>query len=450
MDRKRLIQKLFEKGKEAGITNMEVYIENGKQLSLKVFNKEIDSYSVSENEGLSFRGLYNEKMGYAYTEKVDETSIDLLINEAIENAQIIDSEDKEEIFEGSKEYKEVNNYNPDFENVSASDKITLTKRLEEEALKLDNRVKKVQYCMYGDGYGEIIIANTKGLELQDKGNLAYVYISVLAQEQDDFKTGSSYRASNNINDFNIEDIAREAVEEAISLLGAKSIPSGEYPVVLRNDASADLLEAFAGIFSAEAVQKNLSLLKDKINQKVASSRITIIDDPFMPNGMASKSFDGEGAACKYKEIIHKGVLKTYLYNLKTAQKDGVETTGNASKGSYKSSIDISPTNMYIQKGEESFNSLIGDIDKGLLIINLEGLHSGLNTVSGDFSLSASGFLIEQGKITRPVNQITIAGNYFELLKNIDTVANDLKFGLPEGAYIGSPSIKINKLAVEGE
>jgi len=170
----------------------------------------------------------------------------------------------------------------------------------------------------------------------------------------------------------------------------------------------------------------------------------------MEGGLASKSFDGEGVACKYKKVVDKGVLKTYLYNLKTAKKDGVDTTGNASKGSYKSSIGISPSNFFVEKGERTLDEMVADIDKGILITELQGLHSGLNSVSGDFSLAALGFLIQDGKISRPVEQITMAGNYFDMLKNIEETGSDLKFGMPGEAYIGSPSLRIKKLSIAGE
>jgi PmbA protein len=170
----------------------------------------------------------------------------------------------------------------------------------------------------------------------------------------------------------------------------------------------------------------------------------------MEGGLASKSFDGEGVACKYKKVIDKGVLKTYFHNLKTSKKDNIETTGNASKGSYKASIGISPSNFYVEKGEKSLDEIISGMDSGIMITELQGLHSGLNSISGDFSLAALGFEIKGGKIDRPVEQITVAGNYFELLKNIEEVGSDLKFGLPGEAYIGSPSLKIKKLAIAGE
>jgi len=442
-----LIDKIFQKGRETGLNDMEVYYSEGSSLSLKVFQKDLDGYSLSESEGLSLRGVYKGKMGYSYTEKVDETSIDQLVKDAAENALIIDSEDEEYIFEGSKEYKKVDSFNQALSNVGEEQKINFVKSLEEEAFRLDKRIASVEVCIYGDGYGETIMSNTKGLFLRDKSNIAYTYIAVVAKDGEDIKTGMAYRTGNDFNAFNAQDIAREAVDEALALLGARSVKSGDYNVIIRNSAAADLMEAFTGIFSAEAVQKNLSLLKGKLNEKIASDKFTLIDDPYMEGGLASKSFDGEGVACKYKKVVDKGVLKTYLYNLKTAKKDGVDTTGNASKGSYKSSIGISPSNFFVEKGERTLDEMVADIDKGILITELQGLHSGLNSVSGDFSLATLGFLIQ---ISRPVEQITMAGNYFDMLKNIEETGSDLKFGMPGEAYIGSPSLRIKKLSIAGE
>lgn len=450
MANRELVNKIFEQGKQLGLDHMEVYIQGSNQFDIRIFKEEIDNYSVADEIGLSFRGVYNGKMGYSYTEKVDESSIDMLIKEAIENAKNIDSEDFEEIFEGSKEYKEVITYNPSLEKISTEEKIEFAKQLEKEAYNIDSRVHSVNYCIYADGEGYSLIANTKGLNLESKSNIAQTYLSVVVKDGDDVKTGGKYIISNDFSKFNAKELAKEVVDEALSMLGAESIESGSYPVILRNDVAANIFKSFSPIFVAENVQKDLSLLKDKLNKKIANEMITIVDDPFLKEGAGSASFDGEGVATKYKIIVDKGVLITYLYNSKTAKKDGVESTGNASKGSYKSPISTSPSNMYIENGTTELKEMISSIEKGIMIIDVQGLHSGLNPVSGDFSLSAYGYLIEKGKISRPVNQITVAGNFYEMLNNIDSLGNDLKFALPGFGHIGSPSLKINSLAIAGK
>lgn len=450
MNKKEFIDILFTQGKEAGFEDMEVYISSSNELEIMVFQGEISNYSISDEEGLSFRGLYNGKMGYSYTEKIDESSIELLINEAIDNSNIIDSDDEEYIFQGSDKYEQVNNYNEKSEAVPTEDKIDFVMNMEEEGLKIDNRVDTIGYCLLSDSNNSTMIVNTKGLNLESKANQYLTYISAVIKEEEDIKTGAKYEITNCFNNLNGKTLAKDAINEGISMLGAKSIESGDYPVILRSDVSANILKTFAVVFSADNVNKDISLLKGKVSKKIASPIVTLVDDPFMENGVFTRAFDDEGVASQKKNVINKGILTTYLHNLKTARKDNIKSTGNAYKSSYKAPIDIAPTNMYIEKGDVSFNDMVKSIDKGIIIINVQGLHSGLNTISGDFSLSAYGYEIVDGKINRPVNQITISGNYYDMLQNIEQVGNDLEFTMPGYGYIGSPSIKIRNLSVAGE
>ncbi|NLV88236.1 MAG: TldD/PmbA family protein [Tissierellia bacterium] len=449
MDYRQLSQEILNRGKEK-MDDLEVFIQNDKQIEIRIFKGEVDKYSISESGGLSLRGIANGKMGYSYTEKLDETSIDMLIDEAYENSKYIDSPDKEIIFEGSDKYEEFENSSSNLANTPAEEKIKFLLDLEREALTMDKRVASIQACAYQEFKSERYIMNTKGVDLADNNSGAFAYISVIVKDGEDTKTGMSFRIFKDLKEVDYKEMAKEAVEEGISMLGASPIKSDSYPIIFKNIVFADILAAFGSIFSADQVQKGLSLLKDKIGEKIATDIFTVVEDPFLPNGFYSKAFDDEGHKTIYKKIIDKGELKTYLYNLKTANKDGVESTGNGSRGSYKAPVTIAPTNVYVEKGDKTLEDLISSIDKGVYIISVQGLHSGLNPVSGDYSLSADGYEIENGKIKRPVNQITIAGNFFETLMDIEAIGNDLEFTIPMFGYIGSPSIKVKKLSVSGE
>ncbi|MBS4053737.1 MAG: TldD/PmbA family protein, partial [Thermaerobacter sp.] len=220
-----------------------------------------------------------------------------------------------------------------------------------------------------------------------------------------------------------------------------------YKVLLRHDVASELLATFASSFSAEAVQKGLSLLKDKLGEAIMSSSITIIDDPLLPERPNSAPFDAEGVATKTKTVVGEGKLVTLLHNLKTAKKDGVASTGNAHKAAFNAPVTVAPTNLYIQAGGKVYAELVAELENGLVIIAVQGTHSGANPVSGDFSLSAYGYLVEDGKVVRPVNQITIAGNFFAMLSNIQGVGNDLLF---KYGSVASPSLLIGSLAVSGK
>lgn len=449
MDYKNLANKIFLAG-GSKMDEMEVFIQKNKELEMEVFKGKVDKYSISESGGLSLRGLADEKMGYSYTEKIDESSIDMLVEEAYENGKYIDSIDRENIFSSSEKYEEVKAYSDKISKVLVDDKINLLKSLEKEALELDNRVTSIQGIAYKEIEQERYIMNTKGIELSDKFNGGYAYISVIAKEGQDVKTGMSIRMFKDFTQLNYKEMAKEAVNRATSMLGAKTIKSDDYPVIIENRIFADIISAFSPVFSGENVQKGLSLLKNKVGSKIASELLTIVDDPFLKDGFATRAFDDEGTPTRVNKIIDKGRLNTYLHNWKTAEKDGVKSTGHGSRSSYKGSLSISPSNLYIEKGDKTLEGLVESIDNGLLITEVAGLHSGLNPVSGDFSLSASGYEILNGKIGRPVNLITIAGNLYEVFNNIEGVANDLIFTVGASGYIGSPSIKLKSLSVAGE
>ncbi len=425
----------------------EVYISTNENLSIQTFQGEISKYEIAESGGLSLRGLYKGKMGYAYTEKIDSSEAETLIKGVIDNSKYLEG-DREYISEGSKDYEDFKGLSLDRNSMSIEDKLGNILKIEARIKELDKRVTEAMVS-YSESSGRTLIKNTKGVDLEDDYSLAVLYTSVYAKENNEVKTGSASRKLFDLDQLvDHEDICREAVEDAIGKLGASTVKSGNYRTIIKKDAFASLLAAFSSIFIAELVQKDLSLLKGRLGEKIASDKLNIVDNPFLAEGLGSSKFDAEASRTEVTQLIKDGVLKNYLYNIKTASKDGLKTTGNASRG-YKSSLGTSPTNLYIEKGDRSFEELVGLCEDGILIDDLQGLHSGLNTVSGDFSLSAGGFLIEDSKIGRPVNQITIAGNFFELLENIEEIGSDLHFGIMNG-NIASPSIYIKELAVSGE
>lgn len=442
MDKNSFIDLVFSKAHEKNIEEFEIYFLSGKNISLKVFKGKIESFSDNQNQGISFRGKFDGKMGYSYTESFEEEDADFLINEAYENGSVIESSDEQIIYEGGGEYIPVNTYEENLKNIEIPQIENFLINLEKEAYSLDKRIKTVVVCMFGMGESERIIKNSKGISLHDRGNTAYSYISVSAEENGVVKIGSDFKVSRDFKAFDYKTLAKNAVKKAAAKLDTVKPELKENICIIENTAFTSLLDSMIGIFSAEAVQKNLSLLKGKLGEKIACEKFTLIDDPHLENGEGSCSFDSEGVPTKYKELVSKGILKTYLYNLKTAKKDGVKSTGNAAKGGYKGTIGISPFNLYVKKGEVSFDELLKKMDRGVIITDFAGLHSGLNSVSGDFSLAAEGFIVENGKKGKAFNQITVAGNFFELLLNIEEIGEDMKFSL---SGTGSPSVLVKNL-----
>ncbi|KMK76612.1 peptidase U62 [Alkalihalobacillus pseudalcaliphilus] len=443
-------EQLFEQGNKHGFTEMELYYQSTNRFNTQLFNGEVDGYKVSSEGGVSFRGIYNGKMGYAYTEKIADSEIEFLIQEAADNALIIEDDNPEELFAGSDSYADISLYSQSLSEVSSDDKINLLKEAEKECYALSDLIHSINYCTLESRESETFIANTKGLEKREKRNFIYIILSAVVKSGDEFKSAMKYWVTDDFSTFSPKEMAKEVVDEALSFVGASSIKSGQYPIILRNTAASSLLQVFSSSFSADDVQKGKSLLAGKLNETIGHSLITIIDDPHDRNGVASQTFDGEGVATAKQTIVENGVLLTYLHNSKTAQKDGVKSTGHAYKPSYKGSISISPSNMYIQPGSESLQQLMESESETIVITDLQGLHSGANSITGDFSLAANGYLVRNGKIERPLDQITVAGNFFTLLNQVEAIGNDLDFSIMGSGYLGSPSLKVGTLSVGGE
>lgn len=446
----QFIEALFAKGSTKGFDAQEIYYVNNKNTEISVYQGQIDKFNISEDGGLSYRGMVDGKLGYSYTEIMDESSIEMLVNEAYANAKVIEIDDEVFLHDGSGEYAEVDNFNPELERVSIEKKIQFMLDLEQSILNDDPRVKTMSQNSYDEVESIRRIKNTNGLDVTDRVNYCLAYAVAIVEENEDKRTGLGYDISNSFSDLSIDKITREATGEALKMLGAKSIKSAKCPVVIKNETFAQLFSAYMGILNAERVQKNLSKLGDKLGEVIASSELTLYDDPHLKGALSSSSFDAEGVATMKKPVIEEGVLKTFFHNLKTASKAGVVSTGNASKGSYKGSVGIAPSNLVIKPGEKSLEEVVSTINNGVYILELQGLHAGINTISGDFSLQCYGYMIENGALTKPVSQITVAGNFFEMLMDIECFANDFRFSILSSDYTGAASVKIKQLSISGE
>jgi len=439
------VNKLFAAAKEKGFADCEIYYVNGSSFSLKVFNGEIHEYKNAGDTGLAFRGTFNGKMGYSFTEKTSDEIIPFLVDNAAQNAEIIEDSDIENLFVGSETYPMVKTFEESLSKVSTNDKIEMAFKMEKTAKDFDSRVEAIDYCGLATVEGEVAIVNSLGLNVRKKSNFMTAYCYPRVSENGQTKMSGDSWIGKNASEFNPEQFGENAAKLSLSCLCARSVPTGRYKILFTREAMSDLLEAFIGIFSAEKVQKGFSLLKGKIGQKVSSAVFNVRDDALLPDLPGSTPFDSEGVAAMNKSIIENGVLKTFLHNRKTAKKDGVEPTGNGFKGSFKSPVGVSPTNFYVVPGTKTENELISEMENGIIISDLSGLHSGTNSVSGDFSISAEGFYVENGKKTFAVEQITIAGNFFTLIKDILAVGNDLRFM----GSVNSPCVIVREINVAG-
>jgi PmbA protein len=254
-----------------------------------------------------------------------------------------------------------------------------------------------------------------------------------------------------LDEINTDAMVQKAVSVAKEKLGGEVAPTGQYPVVFNPEAMTSLLGVYSSIFNSEAAQKGLSKLAGKEGEVIAAPCVTLIDDPFHKDNPEPINFDAEGSPTHRKAVIENGVLKTLLYNLKTAAVAGKKTTGNASKAGYDASVGIRPFTMYLEGGEMTEEELLQKAGNGVYITSLSGLHAGADSISGDFSLQSAGYLIENGVKTRYVKSFTVAGNFYELLKNIVAMANNSHLPRAMGmTTFGAPTTLVDGLSVAGK
>ena len=296
----------------------------------------------------------------------------------------------------------------------------------------------------------IAIYNSKGLDLSYANKVSgLVVVGVVSNGQEmannfEIKLGK-------LDEIDSAELVKKAVDGAKQKLGGEPAPTGQYPVVFDTHAMCSLLGVYSSVFSSEAAQKGLSRLGDQEGKVIASPIVTLVDDPFHPENPNPINFDAEGSPTHKKNVIEKGELKTLLYNLKTAAVAGKTTTGNANKAGYDAPVGLRPFTMYLENGELTEEELLAKAGNGVMVTSLGGLHAGADPISGDFSLQSSGFMIRDGKKAEYVKSFTVAGNFYDLLKNITALANNCHLPMAIGmTAFGSPTVLVEGLTVAGK
>ena len=435
--------KYFEYAKKIGFSDVEFKVQTSNKLSISVFQKKVENYSVSENETIYIRGIFNGKMVSGSSENAN--NICKILDEMAVNATLIEEEKEQEIFAGSDKYKTFKTSSDKLAKVSVADKIALCLDVEAKAYDYDYRIAPGVEVEYQEVESAMKIVNSKGLKLSYKVNYGFVVLSVVAKSDNDTRTGFKFKILQDLDSLNVDQLVKDACDDAINALNGSQCESKKYKVLLAPNVFASFANVLLSSVSGDAVNRGKSLLKDKLNQQVASSKLTIVENPHSKeHPYFYRAFDDEGVATMKKAIVEKGVLKTFLYNIEEAKQAKVKSTGNGYGGSV---IGVSTSFVEVKPGKKSKEELCEKIKDGIQISNVQGLHAGMNPLSGDFSLQASGYRIENGKITTPVNLITIAGNIFKMFNDIVDLGND-EYVTPGG--MSSVSVYIKSLAISGK
>ena len=431
------------------VKDYELYYSESAETQTEIFKTEVKGFTTSSNLGVCLKCLVNGKMGYASTEHMSEEEAVSLVDRALDNAKSIESEEQAFIHTKGDTYAVLEK--EEAKLPTAAELIDFSLSLQNQLYATDNRVVDGTQAYAGFLESKSALYNSNGLDLEDSAAFSFTYGMAVVADGEEMYDGMEV-ASGKFDSFNVEKIAKEAVKDAVDTIGAESVPSGKYSVVFSNKVMASMLSTYASVFSAEAAQKGLSLLKDKEGEQIAADIVTLTDDPMKEDALVKATFDDEGVATYKKNVIEGGKFVTLLHNLKTAAVAGVKTTGNGFKASYASTVGIRPYSFYINPVKGTLEDLLAEAGNGIYVTSVEGMHAGANPITGDFSLAASGFCIEDGKKGKPVKSITVSGNFFTLLKEIASVGEDLKFNpfALSSSRCGSPSVLIKEMTIAGK
>ena len=441
MDFEKIKAALCDAAARAEVLEYEIYARIGESISAETLKDEISSFASGVGGSVSFRCVVDGKMGYASTEETDDEAMEALVLSAVSNARCIDSADEAIIFAGSEHYETVDN---------GPCELTDARDVRDHALRLQRAVYAesdkitdgTQTSVFSENM-QVYLYNSYGLSLSNRIGVSGAYANAVvrdgeeAQEHFELGEGKDYAQ--------FAPLAEKCVKGALEKIGADIPPSGEYDILFSGKQFRAFLSAFSSAFSAKQAQLGLSLLAGKEGERIAAEIVTITDDPMRDGSTMKWAFDGEGVATCRKNVVERGVLKTLLYNLITAKKAGRESTGNGQRGG-----GVTPYNFSLAAGKDRFDDMLASIENGIYITECKGFHAGANAVTGDFSIESAGFLIRNGKRCEPIKSFTVAGNFFDMLKNIDRISDTVEWGLPATTAFGSPAVLVRGMKVAGK
>ncbi len=440
-----ILKELIDRARDYGFEDACVSYADHESVSIDILNGEVSSYENCRDSGITFRGLKNGQMGTCSTNILDDNTVEYLLSGAMENCDVLDDEDPDFIY-CDPDHKDLyySQMSEAYEKNTYDRFKALGLQIERAILDIDPSVKQVDYLTIACERGPAMMMNTKGLNAYTDEDGISLFAGARAERDGEVKSGGHYWIGKDIDDFVLEDFVSEVKDNLITKFGASSVKSGSYDCVFKNEAFVSLFKAFFSNFSSYTMQKGLSLLAGKTGTRIASDVFTLEEIPMYEKALTKIPFDTEGVLTYDKAIIDKGVFKTALYNLKTANKENIKSTGNGFRGG------IGVSNIVVTPGNKSFAGLLGEVGEGLIITEVSGLHAGVNAISGDFSLLCEGFVITGGKRGRPVEQITISGNFYDLMLKIREFGNDVVNVPGTRGEFFCPSVIISDMSIAGE
>lgn len=441
------VKKLVDDAKRAGVDQADAFYSWGRETEITARDGAVENLKQAVTNGVGLRVFKDGRLGFGYTSDVTNDGLKRLAEQvvAIANATASDKNNglpPRELLRPVTTRPDV--FDPAVEALSNDALMTTAIEVEKAAMSKDPRVKKVDEVGSGSYVSRTALVNSEGFAAESEKTYAWLYAGVVGELDGQKQSAWFVDYSTHLADLDAaETVAAEAVRRAVRMLGARKIESAELPVIFEPDMTKSFVRGLLGALNGDMVYKKSSFLMDMLGQDVASKLFTVVDDGTLDRRTGSRSFDGEGLATGRLVLFDQGRLERFLYDTYTANKAGAKPSGTADR-SYGSLPSIGTTNLFLEPGTTPAAELIAGLDKAIIVTHMMG--SGVNTVNGEYSRGASGLFVENGEIAYPVQEITVAGNMLEMLKDINAVGDDMDWR----GSAGAPSIRFGKLTVAGK
>ena len=437
---------MLDEALRGGASGADVLYSEGAGSGISLKDGEIEECVTGFTAGVGVRTIMSDgRQGISFGNRLEKLSIKELVEWSLFNCKNSESEEGIMLYKGQlKPDPAIDLEDPEITAITPQKRMEYCKIMTESAMSADSNILSVRSAAWHDGWGSSFYCTTTGLHGWERGSSASCGVTVIATDGKNTEMGGHGIESRRFDELDIRNTALKAVEKTVAALGGWPMKTGPYTIVIEPETAASLVDVIGDLFCAPDIHKGRSMMKDRLGTQVASSCVTLRDDGRIPWKAGTSSWDAEGVPTGRTLLIEDGIARSYLYNLQYAWKDGVSSTGNACRG-MSSLPDVGASNLLLDAGSETAESLISGVRSGLYLTELMGLHT-IDPISGDFSVGAKGLLIESGKITRPVSGVTIASNLMDFLKNIVAVGSDLIFF----GSTAAPTLVVENIVIAGE
>jgi PmbA protein len=428
---------------------VEVYVARGTETEVRAYDGEVESLTSATSAGIGVRVIVDHRLGFAWAGSLDESVLGETLEEARDNARFATADEHVRLaVPDGVEAVPVDLWDEGLAGVPTERKVALALDLEARARAADPRIRQVSSADYGDGASESALVSTTGIRSSSRKTSGYLSVSVIAGEGDASQTGGGYSVGRGVGDLDPDRACEDAVTRAVRLLGATKGPSGRTTVVFDRRMATSLLSVVSSALSGEAVEKGRSFFAGRIGEQVGHHGLTLVDDPTDPRAYGAAAYDAEGLACRRNALIDSGILQGFLYDTVSGSRAGVASTGSAVRGGYAGTPSPGCRALTLAPGPEGYDEdgVLAAVGEGLFVQSMTGVHSGVNPISGDFSVGAEGLMIRDGRLAEPVREITVASTLQRMLLSLVAVGADVEW-LPSIA--AGQTLAIGDMQVSG-